>query len=144
MTLPGIVSEKQVNYIVKPIVFIVLSIVAYVLIKKAITAYKLRKVGRATYDANDLNPAINYDNIVAALHKALYSGIWVFKDTGSIEKQAGILMTYSDNELKYIYSRYDELFGKGETTLYSDFDIFCLTCPNISSLLKRFERLGLN
>lgn len=144
MTLPGIVSEKQVNYIAKPIVFIVLSIVAYVLIKKAITAYKLRKVGRATYDKDELNPSINYDNIVAAIHRAIDSGIWVFKDTSAIEKQAKILMSYSDNELKYIYARYDELFGKGQNTLYSGFDIFCIGCPNISSLLKRFERLGLN
>lgn len=142
--LQNIVSDKNINYVVKPIVAIVLMAAIYFGIKALIKAYKLRNVGRTTYNENNVDVAINYDNIVAAVHKATDSGFWVWKDTGAIEKQAEILSSYNDDEIKLMYNRFDVLFGKGESTMYDAFDVFCLTCPSISALLRRFERLGLN
>lgn len=135
---------KQVEQAIRPIIFLILVVAVTVLVNRAIKAYKLRKVGRATYNPANTNPAINYDNIVAAVHRATDSGVWIWKDTGAIEKQASIVNSYNDDEIKLIYNRYNALYGKGSETMYSAFDIFCLTCPSLSALLRRMERLGLN
>jgi hypothetical protein len=137
---------KQVEQAIRPIIFLILVIAIYIFVNKAIKAYRLRNVGRATYNPNNVNSNTNYDNIAAAIYRATDSGVWVWKDTAAIEKQAEILSSYNDDEIKLIYNRYNSLYGKaGDSgTMYSAFDIFCLTCPAIKSLLRRMERLGLN
>ena len=134
----------EIGNIIKPIIFLVLIIVCYFLVTKWIKNFKERKVGRAQYDKGQLNPGTNYDNIVAGVHRAIESGFWVWKDTAEIEKQAGVLNSLSDNELKFIYNRYDELYGEEDETLRSKLDVFCLTCPNLTALLARMDRLLLN
>lgn len=130
--------------VIKPIIFLVLIVVAYVGINKFIKNWKQKGIGRAQYDKGGLNSGTNYDNIAAAVHRATESGFWVWKDTAEIEKQAGVLQSLSDNELKYVYNRFDELFGDGTETMRSRLDVFCLTCSNLTALLTRMDRLLLN
>lgn len=140
------VGTSTVNNVVKPLVSLALLVAIYIVVSKALKAYKLRGVGKSTYNPNNINPNINYDNLCAAIHKSDEAGVWIWRDTDGLEKTAGQLMSYNDDELKYIYSRYDSLFGKAgdDRTLYDVFDFFCLGCSNAKALLKRFERLSLN
>lgn len=139
----GGVSETIARAYVKPLIAVVLIVVAVLVIRKIYKAIKLRKVGKIPYDKNDLNPDLNYDNYANEVHEA-FTG-W-FPDFGSTQEAvSGRLMSLSDNELKYVYNRYNNLFGKGTVTMYQDMSdtTFAFFMPNFDAVLLRMQRLGM-
>lgn len=131
--------------IVRPIIFIIILVTAYIVINKVIKNYKTRNVGKSGgYNPSQLDPNFNYDNLADAVHEAC--DYWLGQPSaGPVEAVSEKLMRLNDDELKHVNDRYFSMYGKGTRTLYKSINSlwFCLTCPNWNALNDRLERLGL-
>ena len=136
---------KQGQAIIKPLLFLILFVVVYIVINKVIKNWKTRNVGKSGgYNPKQLDPNFNYDNLADAVHEAC--DYWLGQPSATpVEAVAEKLMKLNDDELKYVNDRYYSIYGKGTRTMYKSLNSlwFCLTCPNWNALNARMERLGL-
>lgn len=137
----GSTTEK----VVKPIITIVLVAVLIYFITKWIQAYKTRHVGFSSgYDASQVDPNVNYDNLADAVHET-FDGILGGVSGSEDEALAKRLMVLNNDELKFVNDRYAKLYGKGTRSMYKSINSapFCIGCSNYHALLERMRNLGL-
>lgn len=133
---------KPAQQVIKPVLFLIVCVVAYIVVNKIIKNWKTRNVGKSGgYNPSQLNKGFNYDNLADAIHET-FDG-WFLG--GDVEGLSEKLMALNDDELKYVNDRYYSIYGKGTRSMYKAIDSvnFCFNCPNHSALLKRMSRLGL-
>lgn len=129
------IGGGTLDKVVKPLITVVLLVVVYFIVSKAIKNYKQRNVGLST--PGNFNP----DTLASRVNDAAES--W-FNGDGDFDDLCEKLMGLPDAQLKAVNDRYDKLFGKGAKTMYTALDgEFCVLCNYKGPLLKRMQGLGL-
>lgn len=131
--------------VIKPIIFLIITVALFIGINKIIKNWKTRNVGKSGgYNPSQIDPNFNYDNLADAVHEAC--DYWLGQPSaGPVESVSEKLMRLNDDELKLVNDRYYGIYGKGTRSMYKSLNSlwFCLTCPNYNALRERMERLGL-
>lgn len=110
-------------------------LVLYFIAKKAIRNFRLRNVG----DSTDSN--FNPDSLANTVHEAFTGWLPSGEDMDAVSAR---LLALSDEKLKAVNDRYNDLFGKSGETMYTKIDSrVCMFCGNRDAILVRLQGLGL-
>lgn len=130
------IGGGTLDKVVKPIITVVLLVVVYIVVNRAIKSYNQRSIGKST------ESGFNPDTLASRVNDVV--NVEWFPGTSDMDDLYSRLMSLNDAQLKQVNDRYDRLFGKGADTMYTAISAqWCTFCDYKTPLLKRMQGLGL-